>query len=182
MESTEGTQLPLVFNSQFMWNRDFNIRWDMTKNLQFSMQTATHAEVEQPYTAVNKDLYPDRYEAWKDSVWTSIKHLGTPLDYSQNVTASYRLPLSQLPIFDWLTGNGTYSSTYNWVRGTELEDGTSLGNTIAMNRTYTLNGTFDMEKLYNHIPFLKKTRTQSSRILCPKLILWKSMSHQNLRD
>jgi cell surface protein SprA len=67
------------------------------------------------------------------------------------------LPLNLLPIFDWLTGNGTYSSTYNWVRGTELEDGTSLGNTIAMNRTYTLNGTFDMEKLYNHIPFLKKT-------------------------
>lgn len=157
MESLEGTQLPLIFNSQFMWNRDFNIRWDMTKNLQFSMQTATHAEVEQPYTPVNKNLYPDRYEAWKDSVWTSIKHLGTPLDYSQNVTASYRLPLNLIPIFDWLTGNGTYSSTYNWVRGTELEDGTSLGNTIAMNRTYTLNGSFDMEKLYNHIPFLKKT-------------------------
>ena len=73
------------------------------------------------------------------------------------MTASYRLPLNLIPIFDWLTGNGTYSSTYNWVRGTELEDGTSLGNTIAMNRTYTLNGRFDMEKLYNHIPFLKKT-------------------------
>ena len=33
MESTEGTQLPRTFNSQFLWNRDFSIRWDLTKNL-----------------------------------------------------------------------------------------------------------------------------------------------------
>ena len=135
----------------------------MTPNLQFSFQSATHAEIEEPYTAVNKDLYPERYEAWKDSVWTSIKHLGTPLDYSQNVSASYRLPLNLIPIFDWLTADGSYSSTYNWQRGTDLDDGTSLGNTVAMNRTVTLNGAFSMEKLYNHVPFLKKTNERFNK-------------------
>ena len=156
MESTEGTKLPLTYSSEYLWNRDFNIRWDLTKNMQFSFQSATHAEVEQAHTPVNKNLYPDEYQAWKDSVKTSLRNLGTPLDYNQSVTASYRLPLNLMPAFEWLKADGSYNSTYNWVRGTEMEDGTSLGNNIAMNRTYTLNTSFDMVKLYNLVPFLKK--------------------------
>lgn len=163
MESTEGTQLPLTFNSQFLWNRDFSIRWDLTKNLHMNFQSATHAEIEEPYTPVNKDLYPDQYTAWKDSVWTSIKHFGTPLDYSQNFTASYQLPLNLIPIFNWINADANYNATYTWVRGTELDDGTSLGNNINTNRTLNINGTFNMEKLYNQIPFLKKTNERFNR-------------------
>ena len=156
MESAEGNKLPLTYNSQFLWNRDFNIRWDLTKNLQFSFQSATHAEIEQSHTPVNKDLYPEEYQVWKDSVMTSIRNLGTPLDYNQSVNASYRLPLNLMPAFEWLKADASYNATYNWVRGTELEDGTSLGNNIAMNRTYSLNSSLDMQKLYNLVPFLKK--------------------------
>ena len=155
MESLEGSQLPLTFSQQFLWNRDFQLRWDLTKNLHMNFQSATHAEIEEPYTPVNKDLYPTRYEAWKDSVWTSIKHMGTPLDYQQTFTMSYQLPLNLLPIFDWVTSDASYNATYHWVRGSELEDGTNLGNTIQNNRQLNINGTFNLTKLYNHVPFLK---------------------------
>ena len=158
MEDLGGQKLPVTFNSQFLWNREFSIRWDLTKNLHMNFQSATHAEIKEPYDErpINKDLYPDRYEAWKDSVWHSIKHFGTPLDYQQQFTASLQLPLNKLPIFDWVTSDATYNATYNWVRGTDLENGTSLGNTIANNRQLNINGNFNMETLYNHIPFLKK--------------------------
>ena len=155
MESLEGSQLPLTFSEQFLWNRDFQLRWDLTKNLHMNFQSATHAEIEEPYTPVNKDLYPTRYEAWKDSVWTSIKHMGTPLDYQQTFTMSYQLPLNLLPVFDWLNADASYNATYHWVRGSELEDGTNLGNTIQNNRQLNINGTFNFIKLYNHVPFLK---------------------------
>ena len=157
LENTENPSLPLTFSQQFLWNREFQLRWDFTKNLHMSFQSATHAEVEEPYTPVNKDLYPDRYTAWKDSVWTSIKHWGTPLDYQQSFSASYQLPLDKLPIFDWMKSDASYTATYSWLRGTELDDGTSLGNTISNNRNLNINATFNMETLYNHIPFLKKT-------------------------
>ena len=121
-----------------------------------NFQSATHAEIEEPYTPVNKDLYADQYKAWKDSVWTSIRHFGTPLDYNQTFTASYQLPLNLIPVFDWVNADAQYTATYNWMRGSDLEDGTSLGNTISNNRQIRLNGTFNMEKLYNHVPFLKK--------------------------
>ena len=156
MQDLGGSQLPLTFSQQFLWNREFSLRWDLTKNLHMNFQSATHAEIEEPYTPVNKDLYADQYKAWKDSVWTSIKHFGTPLDYNQTFTASYQLPLNLIPVFDWVNADAQYTSTYNWMRGSDLEDGTSLGNTISNNRQIRLNGTFNMEKLYNHVPFLKK--------------------------
>ena len=156
MQDLGGSQLPLTFSQQFLWNREFSLRWDLTKNLHMNFQSATHAEIEEPYTPVNKDLYADQYKAWKDSVWTSIRHFGTPLDYNQTFTASYQLPLNLIPVFDWVNADAQYTATYNWMRGSDLEDGTSLGNTISNNRQIRLNGTFNMEKLYNHVPFLKK--------------------------
>ena len=163
MESTENSQLPLTFNEQFLWNREFSIRWDFTKNLHMSFNSATHAEIEEPYTPVNKDLYPDQYSAWKDSVWTSIKHMGRPLDYNQSFTASYQAPLNLIPIFDWINADANYNATYNWNRGTTQEDGQSLGNVIANNRTLNINGSFNLEKLYNHIPFLKKANDRFNK-------------------
>ena len=155
LESLENQNLPLRFNEQFLWNRDFTLRWDFTPNLHFNFQSGTRAQIEEPYTPINKDLYPDQYTAWKDSVWQSIKNLGTPLDYQQQVTASYQLPLNKLPIFDWLNSDASYTARYSWVRGTEMEDGTSYGNTINSNRNLTINGSFNLETLYNHVPFLK---------------------------
>ncbi len=156
LESMENANLPLTFSEQFLWNREFSLRWDLTKNLHMNLQTATHAEVEEPYTPVNKDLYPDRYEAWKDSVRTSLLHLGTPLDYQQSFKASYQLPLNKLPLFDWLSSDASYDATYSWLRGTKTDDGTSLGNTIRNNRNVNLNTALNLETLYNHVPFLKK--------------------------
>ena len=32
MEATENSQLPLTFSEQFLWNREFTLRWDLTRN------------------------------------------------------------------------------------------------------------------------------------------------------
>ena len=157
------SKLPLTFSEQFLWNREFSINWDLTKNLHMNFQSATHAQIEEPYTPVNKDLYADQYHAWKDSVWTSIRHWGAPLDYSQNFQASYRLPLNLLPVFDWVNSDASYNANYSWERGTEDEEGNSYGNTINTQRELTLNGNFNLVKLYNHVPFLMKVNDKFDR-------------------
>ena len=156
-------KLPLTFSEQFLWNREFSINWDLTKNLHMNFQSATHAQIEEPYTPVNKDLYADQYHAWKDSVWTSIRHWGAPLDYSQNFQASYKVPLNLLPVFDWVNSDASYNANYSWERGTEDEEGNSYGNTINTQRELTLNGNFNLVKLYNHVPFLKKVNDKFDR-------------------
>lgn len=157
------SKLPLTFSEQFLWNREFSINWDLTKNLHMNFQSATHAQIEEPYTPVNKDLYADQYHAWKDSVWTSIRHWGAPLDYSQNFQASYKVPLNLLPVFDWVNSDASYNANYSWERGTEDEEGNSYGNTINTQRELTLNGNFNLAKLYNHVPFLKKVNDKFDR-------------------
>lgn len=157
------SKLPLTFSEQFLWNREFSINWDLTKNLHMNFQSATHAQIEEPYTPVNKDLYADQYHAWKDSVWTSIRHWGAPLDYSQNFQTSYKVPLNLLPVFDWVNSDASYNANYSWERGTEDEEGNSYGNTINTQRELTLNGNFNLVKLYNHVPFLKKVNDKFDR-------------------
>ena len=157
------SKLPLTFSEQFLWNREFSINWDLTKNLHMNFQSATHAQIEEPYTPVNKELYADQYHAWKDSVWTSIRHWGAPLDYSQNFQASYKVPLNLLPVFDWVNSDASYNANYFWERGTEDEEGNSYGNTINTQRELTLNGNFNLVKLYNHVPFLKKVNDKFDR-------------------
>ena len=162
------SKLPLTFSEQFLWNREFSINWDLTKNLHMNFQSATHAQVDVPYPDVNADLYADQYHAWKDSVyrssvWQSVKSWGTPLDYSQNFTASYKLPIHLLPVFDWVNTDASYNANYTWERGTEDENGNSYGNTINTQRELTINGSFDLVRLYNHIPFLKKANDRFNR-------------------
>ena len=158
MDDLGGAKPAPTWSSTFLWDRAFTLRWDLTKNLHMNFQSGTQAEIEEPNSnlPINKDLYPDRYEAWKDSVWQSIKHFGTPLNYRQNFTASYQLPLNKLPILDWLNADASYNATYNWVRGSQLQNGADLGNTISNNRQININSNLNMETLYNHFPFLKK--------------------------
>lgn len=162
MENLDNTSLPISFSSDYTWRRNFTLRWDLTKSLHMSFESGTSAEIEQPYTVVNKDLYPDRYTAWKDSVRTSIFNMGTPLDYRQSFDASWQLPLNKLPIFDWVTADAKYASTYTWTRGAEFDDGSSGGNNIANSRTVSGNVKLKLETLYNHVPFLKEANKRFS--------------------
>ena len=148
--------IPVIFSQSYLWNREFSLKWDIFKALHFSFQSGTHAEIEEPYTPVNKDLYPDQYEAWKDSVRYSLRHFGRPLDYSQSAQLSYKLPINKIPMFDWITADASYNSTYSWKRGTEMEDGSTLGNTINTQRTLNGDVKLAMETLYNHSNFLKE--------------------------
>lgn len=157
MENLTDNSLPLNWSSDFLWNRSLNLNWDFTNNIHASLHTATNAEIVEPYTPVNKSLYPDEYTEWKDSVWHSLKHFGTPLTFRQDFNASWKLPLNLLPCFKWLTADLTYDSSYGWDRGTTLSDGSTLGNTINSTRNTKVSSRLNLLELYNLSPFLKKT-------------------------
>ena len=157
-----GTQLPVVFSEQFLWNRQLNLQWDIFKSLRLSYNSATNAEIEEPYTVINKDLYPDEYEAWKDSVKHSLLHFGRPLAYASTFQGSYTVPFQKIPLLDWITADGSYNSSYGWNRGTELEDGRTLGHTAHTQRSLNINGRINFETLYKKIPFLDNANKRFS--------------------
>lgn len=157
LEGTMGAGgIPVTFSQQFYWNRNLSVNWDIFKSLRMSLTAKTQAEVEEPYGVVNKDLYPDLYEVWKDSVKTSLRRMGHPLDYQQSFTASLQLPTNKIPLLDWTTAIATFNSQYSWDRGTRYADGSSFGNVILSKRNISGTARLDLQKLYNKSEYLKK--------------------------
>ncbi|OAV68507.1 cell surface protein SprA [Bacteroidales bacterium Barb6XT] len=155
--------IPVSFSQNFLWDRAFSIRWNFTSNLNASFKSGTNARIEEPYVQVNKQLNPDKYQMWKDSVMQSIRELGTPMNYDQSLQVNLTLPLQFIPVLDWTTATVNYTSSYNWDRGaatanTELE----IGNVIKNQRQITLDGNFNFQSLYNKSKFLKEINQKFS--------------------
>ncbi len=154
--------IPVSIAKEFLWNRDFALRWDLTKNLRLNYTSATHAEVEEPYGVVNKDLYPDEYTAWKDTVRRSLFSLGRPIGFQQTFNATYKLPFDMFPVTDWISADFRFASSYNWDRGVSLAGGVEMGNTVSNQRSIDVNSRFNLEALYNKIPYLKNVNRRFS--------------------
>ena len=147
-------QLPVQVSKNFYWDRQLNLTWNLTQSLNFSFASNTTARIEETIGAVNKKLFPDKYRDWKDTVLSSIKGLGTPWNYNQTFTASYRAPFSKIPVLSFLTANVTYNSTYRWDKGATVED-VYLGNTIANQSTWNADARINFESLYNQSKYLQ---------------------------
>ncbi|MDE5794257.1 MAG: cell surface protein SprA, partial [Muribaculaceae bacterium] len=147
-------QLPVQVSKNFLWDRQLSLNWNLTQSLTFSFQSNTTARIEETIGAVNKKLFPDKYRDWKDTVINSIKGLGTPWNYNQTFTGSYKAPFNKIPFLDYLTGNLSYTSTYQWDRGTKVQD-VDMGNSIRNQTTWNADARLNFETLYNHSKFLK---------------------------
>jgi cell surface protein SprA len=146
--------LPVSVSKNFLWDRQLSITWNITKSLSLSFNSNTSARIEEPIGAVNKKLFPDAYQEWKETVWNSILSMGTPWNYNQTFTGSYKAPFSKIPVLDFLTGSVNYNATYKWDRGATVDD-VSMGNSIANQASWTADGRINFESLWNKIPFVK---------------------------
>ncbi|MBQ3958879.1 MAG: cell surface protein SprA, partial [Muribaculaceae bacterium] len=148
-------------SKNFLWDRQFAITWNFTKSLSMSLNTQTTAHILEPIGQVNKKLFPDEYRDWKDSVWRSIKSLGTPWAYHQTFTASYKAPFNAIPFLSFITANASYNATYNWERGATI-DGAFSGHTIANQSSLNLDGRLNLDQFYNKVPYLKDVNKRFS--------------------
>ncbi|MDR2968196.1 MAG: cell surface protein SprA [Tannerellaceae bacterium] len=155
--SNSGLQINPSFSQNFMWNRAFNLRWNLTNNFNFNFTSGTNARIDEPYVQINKQLNPDDYGIWKDSVMKSIASFGTPLEYDQSFQATLTLPFQYSPVLDWVNANVNYMATYRWERGATIEgEDIEIGNTIRNQNQIDIQGGFNFQNLYNKSAFLKK--------------------------
>lgn len=158
--------IPVTYSKTFTWMRQTAISWDLTKTIKLNFQAATNARINEPDAPVNKNLYPDEYEAWKDTIAMQLWKLGTPVDYNQTFDGSWQVPINKISYLDWVTSSIRYRGTYQWQRGTDVDEATTTGNTIQNSGSWQFDGRFNLEMLYNKSKFLKKAndkyRTQSA--------------------
>ncbi len=153
-------EFDLNFSKDFMWNRNFDIKYDLSKSLRFSLQTASNANIEEAY--YTPEIGKEYYEAWRDTVWSSIRKLGTPYTYQQVFSASWTVPINKIPLFDWVTANATYNSTYSWNRSARIGGSTDVGNIASSMGAWSADGQFNFETLYNKSKYLKEVNRKSA--------------------
>lgn len=154
-DAMQTQQLPVSARKEFYWDRQFQLSWNLTKSLSFNIDTNTKARIEETMGAVNRKLFPDRYKEWRDTVWHSLLRMGTPWNYNQNFTATYKAPFTRIPVLDWLTADVNYASNYTWERGATVE-GISVGNNIANRGAWGANGRINLETIFNKFAYTKQ--------------------------
>jgi len=147
-------QLPVSVSKNWLWDRQLQLSWNLTKTLQFSFNSNTSARIEETVGAVNRKLFPDKYRDWKDTIWQSLRSMGTPWSYNQTFTGQYKAPFNKIAFLDYLTGSVSYNATYRWDRGATI-DGVKLGNSIANQASWTADGRVNFETLYNKVKLFK---------------------------
>lgn len=147
-------EIPVSVSKRFLWDRQFVLTWNLTKSLSMSFSSNTQAHIMEPIGQVNRQLHPDAYRDWRDSVISSIKDLGTPWAYDQEFKVNYKAPFPQIPILSWINADAEYKATYNWDRGA-IVDNISSGNTIKSETNRSFHTLFGLEKFYSKVPYLK---------------------------
>ncbi|SKC41742.1 cell surface protein SprA [Ohtaekwangia koreensis] len=149
----------------FVFNRQYNVKWNLSKNLSFEYAALANAVIDEPEGDINT-------QEKKDSVMHNLKKLGRMKNFTQGVTLNYTLPLDKIPATDWLSADYRFHADYTWKAGTynkvdslvktgeqDLVDSLDFKNTIQNSRTQNIAGRIDMVKLYNKIKFLKVLNT-----------------------
>ena len=153
--------MDLTFSKDFTWDRNFDFKYDLTKNMKFTFQTAMNSTVDEGYYTpeIIKDyaFTNDHYEAWKDTIQRSLATWGTPYTYQQLFSASWNVPFNRIPYLEALTANASYNATYNWNRTVQSNNSTAdLGNVVSSTRAWQVDGALNFETLYGKSKYWKQ--------------------------
>lgn len=160
-------------NNSFYWNRDYNLKWDLTRSLKFNFSARTDAVIDellyQPLEFGYVDpTRPDSVytevstNEVNDYRWDNVKDLGRIKGYSHNLSANYNLPLKMVPVLDWVSSRAAYNASYNWESGS-LRTIDTLGSVIGNTQSMQLSADFNFQRLYDKWDYLKSIN-RASRI------------------
>lgn len=153
----ENYEFAPVYMKQFNWNRNYILDYDITKKLKFSFSATNRAIFEEADGRVDRKADPEGYREFKDSISSQMQTFGRTMDYTQNYSFTYSLPLDKIPATDWLNSNIKYSGTYNWQRAPLGQS--EFGNIIQNSRNINMTAQANFTALYNKSAWLKRVNT-----------------------
>jgi cell surface protein SprA len=151
-----------TYSKQWDWNRNYQLRYDLTKALTFDYSAQAQAYIYEPAGFVDRNTDPERWQKNQDTIKNELKHLGSMSRFQQSLNASYTLPINKIPVLNWITASANYQGTYNWTASAQSIQA-RLGNTIENSNNIQGNATLDLTKLYNKVPYLKQVNTPQRR-------------------
>lgn len=155
------TEADPTFVKYFKFNRQYAMKWDLSKNLHVNYSATAGAVIDEPEGEIDT-------QAERDSIVSNLKKWGRLKTYVQDVTVNYALPLDKIPATDWLAVDYQHDIDYTWTAGTynlpdsltddddDLADSLDFKNTLTNGLAQNFAGKIDMTKLYKKSKFLSK--------------------------
>ncbi|MFN0215682.1 MAG: cell surface protein SprA [Saprospiraceae bacterium] len=166
----EDAALNTYYNRRFTWERNYDLGWDISKAIRFNFDANAKSLIDEPQEYVSEGGPRVTRQERRDSIWTNLKNLGRPKNYTHNASINWTLPFKQIPMLDFISMKASYTGGYTWTAQSlklqnledpaapfsAFENSRDLGNTIQNNNTRQINGDFSMETLYNKSKYLAK--------------------------
>jgi cell surface protein SprA len=140
-------KIPETYDKYFVFDRVYNMRWDLTKSFNVDFKAVNNARIDEPFGRLDT-------KEKRDTLQRNFLRGGRNTLYNQSVDFTYNLPTNVIPMMDFVTANLTYRTTYNWIGASRLA--ISLGNSIQ--NSYATGATLEMNMLtlYNKSKLLRQ--------------------------
>ena len=148
VNSFDGTtdKVETTYDKYFTMGRIFNLRWPITRSMNLDLVSNLNSRIDEPDGLIDT-------KQKKDSLTRMLLKGGRNTLYNQRFTLRYDLPISKLPLTDWILASYNVSTNYNWVGASRLF--TSLGNTIENTLSHQVNAQFNFNSFYNKSKFIR---------------------------
>ena len=144
------TELPILFDKVFTMRRNYEFRYDLTRNIKFNWNGTADARVDEPNGRIGEDT-PEK----RDTIRQNFFNGGRLTRYDQTAQVNVNIPVNKIPYMQWvnqLTYN--YNVNYLWTQAPPAAD--SLGNTIQNSQQQQWNLSLNFVQLYNKIGIYRR--------------------------
>lgn len=151
----ESLELPLLQQRNYLFNWQYALNYSLTRSLRINLTASNNnivrnyfEEEGNPNSLINQDL----------TLWDGFFDIGEPNRHAQQLQLNYELPLSKIPILDFINAQYTYTSNFDWQRGGDAireVTGESI-NTVQNANTHTLTAALSMQRFYDKIGLRKR--------------------------
>jgi cell surface protein SprA len=139
-------KIPETYDKYFVIDRNYNMRWDLTRSLNVDFKAVNNSRVDEPFGRIdNKEK--------RDSLMKNFLKGGRNTIYNQSADITYNFPTSNFPFLNWTTFNIAYRSTYNWVGASRLA--INLGNTIQNSGQTGATAELNFTQLYSKLKLFR---------------------------
>ncbi len=161
--SANDIQIDALQQRNYLFNWQYALAFNLTKSLNFNFNANSNRVVR---NFVDEQNNVDR----SISIWDGLFETGIPNQLNQTLQANYELPFKKFPGLEFIQSSYSYTGDFQWLKGSEVfrnltvanDQGDQVaipdqGNTIQNSSVHRLNSTFDLNKLYKSIGFVKRT-------------------------
>ncbi len=139
-------KIPETYDKYFVIDRNYNMRWDLTRSLNFDFKAINNSRVDEPFGRIDS-------QQKRDSLMKNLLKGGRNTIYNQSADITYNFPTTNFPFLNWTTFNIAYRSTYNWVGASRLA--INLGNTIQNSGQTGATAELNFTQLYSKLKLFR---------------------------